>query len=187
MSSAPVASLSSLSDRLFDLVSCPRNIANHWGSIVKAHAFISNVASLLKSGGYFFGITLDGSAVWSAVQKKKKKAQLDNVKLRFHSVDLDFLSSSFQPFGTQLIVNMPGFGSEKVFLVHPPTLIALAKHYGLFLVEMLSLPQYMEEVKEDMGELYTSLRTQKTEKGRIIPEHQMEAAALYCVYIFQKL
>ncbi|CAH8385243.1 unnamed protein product [Eruca vesicaria subsp. sativa] len=52
-----------------DLVPCWRHLQLCFEIEEIARRLLSNVASLLKPGGYFFGITPDSSTIWAEYQK----------------------------------------------------------------------------------------------------------------------
>ncbi|XVE68690.1 hypothetical protein DITRI_Ditri09bG0089100 [Diplodiscus trichospermus] len=110
-----------------DIVCCLQNLQLGFETEEKARRLLSNVSSLLKPGGYFFGITPDASAIWFPFFGKK-------YQLKFSS----------------------DVSGETHCLVHFPSLIRLARAAGLEYVEIQNLTEFYDDNRSQFAGMMTN-------------------------------
>jgi hypothetical protein len=118
----------------FDVVACFNGLENFFETRERAMCFIRNAASRflisitlhftqcicrLKTGGYFFGLLPDSSAIWY----KAQKATGDKPFIKEKLISIDFFSDEFKHFGTKYVMKIEGMPPTHQYLVHFPSFI----------------------------------------------------------------
>uniref|UniRef100_A0A453CGV0 mRNA (guanine-N(7))-methyltransferase n=1 Tax=Aegilops tauschii subsp. strangulata TaxID=200361 RepID=A0A453CGV0_AEGTS len=112
-----------------------------------------NVSSLLKPGGYFFGIIPDSSTIWTKYQKNVEASHNKGLKVVPNSIRSDNYTITFEIeeekfpfFGKKYQLK---FANEAMFenhcLVHFPSLMRLAREAGLEYVEIQNLTEFYDD------------------------------------------
>jgi len=145
---------------------------------------LQNVSFLLKEGGYFFGIFMDSSAIWSAVQKSLVDSRsLPSVSTKLFQIH--FQSAEFQHVGCPYNFTL----DQKVnsyFLIHLPTFCRIAEEYHLKVISLINCTEFYEDHKKNFGELLNrALQQGKTE--RTIDPDQKQIIGFYTTFVFQKI
>jgi len=109
----------------FDHVVCFQGLDPIFDSLDTIRTVFRNISFLLKEGGYFFGILMDSSAIWSSVQKSlidaKSKPHIESKYFQ-----LQFQTSDFQHIGCPYTFMVDG-KTYNHYLIHFPTFTKIAE------------------------------------------------------------
>ncbi|KAL0847837.1 hypothetical protein Bca101_021084 [Brassica carinata] len=144
---------------------------------VRARRLLSNVASLLKPGGYFFGITPDSSTIWAKYQK--------NVEA-YHNRSGGTKPNVF-PNYIRSESNMITFEvEEEKFPLFGKSFFRLAWEAGLEYVEIQSLTDFYDDNRAQFASLMMNAGPNFVDpRGKLLPR-AFDLLGLYATFIFQK-
>lgn len=175
-----------------DFVTCMGRLQDSFLKEEMVRSLLQNVASILKPGGYFFGITADSSTIWSKFQKAVEgahRAGVFRVLPRVHSehYTISFEDDRFTPFGTRYTLQ---FGDGVIFegqqLIHFPSFIRLAEEVGLECIELQNLQEFFDDYRLHFPDLLRATCANLVDpKGRL-PQFAHDILSLYTTFIFKK-
>eukprot|EP00250_Pteridium_aquilinum_P006487 c16399_g1_i1 orf=148-2649(+) len=175
-----------------DFVTCMGQLQDCFLKEEKVRSLLKNVASILKPGGYFFGITADSSTIWSKFQKAVEGAHRAGVVRalpRVHSEHyiISFEDDRFTPFGTKYTLNfIDGAISESQQLIHFPSFIRLAEEVGLEYIELQNLQEFYDDYRLQFPDILRATCANLVDpKGRL-PQSAHDILSLYTTFIFKK-
>ncbi|CAL4974078.1 unnamed protein product [Urochloa decumbens] len=136
-----------------DIVCCMQNLQLCFESEERAKKLLNNVSSLLKPGGYFFGMTPDSSTIWTKYQKnveashnKGLKAVPNSIRSENYTITFEVEEEKFPFFGKKYQLKFVSEAiSENHCLVHFPSLMRLAREAGLEYVEIQNLTEFYDD------------------------------------------
>jgi len=169
---------------LFDNVCCFNNLEYSFETKEKAQMFLENVASILKPGGYFFGILPDSSAIWYKAQKVILGKTDKSLSIKGDLFTIQFLNEDFHHFGTSYTMKMEGSPEQQEYLVHFPSFVSVADSVGLTMLEITNLVEFYEDHRKNYSELLKALGV-LNKQGKIEPQ-QKDIIGLYTVFCFQR-
>ncbi|CAJ1974380.1 unnamed protein product [Sphenostylis stenocarpa] len=150
-----------------DVVCCLQHLQLCFETEEKARKLLHNVASLLKPGGYFLGITPDSSTIWAKYQR--------NVEA-YHNK-----SSSMKP---NIVPNC--IRTENYMITFEVEEENLAREAGLEYVEIQNLTEFYDDNRAQLAGLLTHYVPNLLDsRGRLLPR-SYDALGLYTTFIFQK-
>lgn len=138
-----------------NLVSCQFVFHYSFESLPQAEKMFQNAAECLKPGGYFIGTLPDSNDIIARAQRNRTRT-FGNDLLK---VSLDFDPDDPPLFGAKYHFQLDGVVDCPEFLVHFPTLVKLAKRYGLKLERKEKFYDYYERMKEEGDHLLHNMRT----------------------------
>ncbi|XP_010426835.1 PREDICTED: mRNA cap guanine-N7 methyltransferase 2-like isoform X2 [Camelina sativa] len=180
-----------------DLVSCWRHLQLCFETEESARRLLTNVACLLKPGGYFFGITPDSSTIWAKYQKNveayhnrsgtKPNVFPNYIRSESYVITFELEEEKFPLFGKRYQLKFSGeTASEDHCLVHFPSLIRLAREAGLEYVEIQSLTDFYDDNRAHTGSLLMNAGPNLVDpRGKLLPR-ALDLLGLYATFIFQK-
>ncbi|KAF5192727.1 mRNA cap guanine-N7 methyltransferase [Thalictrum thalictroides] len=158
-----------------DIVCCLQHLQLCFETEERARSFLYNVSSMLRPGGYFFGITPDSSTIWAKYQKNVEAShnkaggmrpnQVPNcIRSESYMITFEVEEEKFPLFGKKYQLKYANdFAYESHCLVHFPSLIR-AQFAGMLL---------------NAGPTFVDNR------GRLLPRSH-DVLGLYTTFIFQK-
>ncbi|MCO5605760.1 hypothetical protein L7F22_059944 [Adiantum nelumboides] len=175
-----------------DIVTCMGRLQDSFLKEEMVRSLLQNVVSILKPGGYFFGITADASTIWSKFQKAVEgahRAAVFRSLPRVHSehYTISFEDDRFTPFGTRYTLQ---FADGVIFdgqqLIHFPSFIRLAEEVGLECIELQNLQEFYDDYRLHFPDLLRATCTNLVDpKGRL-PQFAHDILSLYTTFIFKK-
>ncbi|KAK9168455.1 hypothetical protein Syun_000595 [Stephania yunnanensis] len=181
-----------------DIVCCMQHLQLCFETEERAKRLLLNVSSMLKPGGYFFGITPDSSTIWAKYQKMVEashnkggglKANLvpNCIRSENYMITFEVEEEKFPLFGKKYQLKFASdFTSESHCLVHFPSLIRLAREAGLEFVEMQNLTEFYDDNRALLaGRLLNAGPNFVDPRGRLLPR-SFDILGLYTTFIFQK-
>ncbi|KAI4330304.1 hypothetical protein MLD38_028602 [Melastoma candidum] len=185
-------------DNQADLVCCLQHLQLCFESEDKVRKLLHNVASLLKPGGYFLGITPDSSTIWAKYQKNveayhnriasMKPGIVPNcIRSESYMITFEVEEEKFPSFGKKYQLMFAGeISGENHCLVHFPSLIRLAREAGLEYIEIQNLTEFYDDNRSIFsGILAGSISNFVDPRGRLLPR-SYDLLGLYTTFIFQK-
>uniref|UniRef100_A0A166DQD7 mRNA (guanine-N(7))-methyltransferase n=1 Tax=Daucus carota subsp. sativus TaxID=79200 RepID=A0A166DQD7_DAUCS len=200
-----------LEDNMADVVCCMQHLQFCFDNEERVRRLLHNVATLLKPGGYFFGITPDSSTIWAKYQKNveayhnKSSSMKPNIvpnciRTENYMITFEVEEEKFPFFGKKYQFKFANDNSaENYCLVHFPSLIRLAREAGLEYVEIQNLTEFYDD--NSKADFFTTLfRSQRAQfagmlvdgghnlvdsRGRLLPR-SYDVLGLYTTFIFQK-
>ncbi|KAL8538767.1 hypothetical protein ACS0TY_000685 [Phlomoides rotata] len=157
---------------------------------------MQNVSSLLKSGGYFVGITPDSSTIWAKYQKNveachnKGGAMKPNIvpnciRSESYMITFEVEEEKFPFFGKKYQLKFSGdTASETHCLVHFPSMLRLGRDAGLEYVEIQNLTDFYDDYRAQLAGLLMDSGL-IDQRGRLLPR-SYDVFGLYTTFIFQK-
>lgn len=139
-----------------DLVSC--QFAFHYGfeSLPQAECILRNAAECLQPGGFFIGTIPDAYDLIARARKCDNHIYGNSV----FKVVLDFdYADKPELFGAKYNFHLDGVVDCPEFLVHFPTLVKLAKKFGLKLVRNEKFYDYYERMKGEGQQLLRNMNS----------------------------
>ncbi|XP_008646312.2 mRNA cap guanine-N7 methyltransferase 2 [Zea mays] len=79
-----------------DMVCCMQHLQSCFENEERAKKLLNNVSSLLKPGGYFFGITPDSSTIWTKYQKNVEASHNKGLKTVPNSIRSENYTITFE-------------------------------------------------------------------------------------------
>jgi len=115
-------------------------------------------------------------------QKQKIKKPIVKGEL----CSIQFVDSDFGHFGAQYSFKVDGTTEihENEYLVHFPSLIRLANEFGLAMLEIINLTDFLDAHKKNYGEQLKTLKVYNKE-GKI-EDAQRDIIGLNAAFVFQK-
>ncbi|GLT88792.1 hypothetical protein SLE2022_068010 [Rubroshorea leprosula] len=181
-----------------DLICCLQHLQLCFETEEKARKLLNNVASLLKPGGYFFGITPDSSTIWAKYQKNveayhnrsssmKPNIVPNCIRSENYMITFEVEEEKFPLFGKKYQLKFASdFSAETHCLVHFPSLIRLAREAGLEYVEIQNLTEFYDDNRAQFaGMILNAGQNLVDPRGRLLPR-SYDMLGLYTTFIFQK-
>lgn len=141
-----------------DLVSCQFAFHYSFESLPQAECMIRNASECLQPGGYFIGTIPDANDLIARAKRNSTHTYGNKV----YTVKLDFDYNRPPLFGAKYNFHLDGVVDCPEFLVHFPTLIKLAKKYGLKLVKNEKFYDFYERMKYDGRQLLSNMKSLET-------------------------
>lgn len=139
-----------------DLVSCQFSFHYCFESLPQAECMLRNASECLRPGGFFIGTIPDAYDLMARAQKNESDVYGNSV----YKVVLDFdHTSKPELFGAKYNFYLDGVVNCPEFLVHFPTLVKLAKKYGLKLIRKEKFYDYYERMKKEGQQLLINMRS----------------------------
>ncbi|KAG9455008.1 hypothetical protein H6P81_007912 [Aristolochia fimbriata] len=180
-----------------DIVCCMQHLQLCFETEERARSLLQNVASLLKPGGYFFGITPDSSTIWAKYQKvveashnkgasAKPNPVANCIRSEHYIITFEVEEEKFPFFGKKYQLKFTNdIASETYNLVHFPSLIRLAREAGLEYVEIQNLTEFYDDNRAQFAGLFhTFCPTLIDPRGKL--PRAADILGLYSTFIFQK-
>ncbi|WOL03213.1 mRNA cap guanine-N7 methyltransferase 2 isoform X2 [Canna indica] len=181
-----------------DIVCCLQHLQSCFESEEKARSLLRNVSSLLKPGGYFFGITPDSSTIWAKYQKNVEASHNKGIGMKSNIVPSCIRSENYMITFEVEEEKFPSFGkiyqlkfandvtSETHCLVHFPSLIRLARDAGLEYVEIQNLAEFYDDNRSQFASMLFSYGANFVDpRGRLLAR-SFDLLGLYSIFVFQK-
>ncbi|XP_027104858.1 mRNA cap guanine-N7 methyltransferase 2 isoform X2 [Coffea eugenioides] len=181
-----------------DVICCLHHLQLCFETEDKAKRLLHNVSSLLKPGGYFFGITPDSSTIWAKYQKNveayhnKSSGMKPNIvpnciRSESYMITFEVEEEKFPFFGKKYQLKFANeISAETHCLVHFPSLIRLAREAGLEYVEIQNLTDFYDDNRAQFaGMLQDSGHNFVDPRGRLLPR-SYDVLGLFTTFIFQK-
>ncbi|XP_074589231.1 mRNA cap guanine-N(7) methyltransferase 2 isoform X1 [Curcuma longa] len=181
-----------------DIVCCFQNLQSCFESEEKAASLLKNVSSLLKPGGYFFGITPDSSTIWTKYQKNVEASHNKGIGMKANSfpscirsenyiITFEVEEEKFPFFGKKYQIKFANeITSETHCLVHFASLIRLARDAGLDYVEIQNLAEFYDDNRSQFVNMLFSYGGNFMDpRGRLLPR-TLDLLGLYSTFVFQK-
>ncbi|PRQ58687.1 putative mRNA (guanine-N(7)-)-methyltransferase [Rosa chinensis] len=183
---------------LADLVCCLQNLQLCFQTEEKARRLLLNVSSLLKPGGYFFGITPDSSTIWAKYQKNveayhnrsagmKPNIVPNCIRSENYVITFEIEEEKFPLFGKKYLLKLANdLPPETHCLVHFPSFIRLAREAGLEYVEIQNLTEFYDDNRAQFAGMLMNYGPNLADpRGRLLPR-SYDVLGLYTTFIFQK-
>ncbi|XP_056646650.1 mRNA cap guanine-N7 methyltransferase [Diorhabda sublineata] len=138
-----------------DLVSCQFAFHYSFESLPQAECMLRNAAECLNPGGYFIATIPDANEIVA----RAKRAQSNTFGNNVYEVSIDFDINKPPLFGAKYNFQLDGVVNCPEFLVHFPTLVKLAKRFGLKLVKAEKFHDYFQRWKDEGRHLLSNMRS----------------------------
>ncbi|KAJ1271947.1 hypothetical protein BS78_06G165300 [Paspalum vaginatum] len=166
-----------------DIVCCMQHLQLCFESEERAKKLLNNVSSLLKPGGYFFGMTPDSSTIWTKYQKnveashnKGLKTVPNSIRSENYTITFEVEEEKFPFFGKKYQLKFSSeAGFENHCLVHFPSLMRLAREAGLEYVEIQNLTEFYDDNSASFLD----------GRGKLLTR-SYDILGLYSTFVFQK-
>ncbi|KAJ4819985.1 mRNA cap guanine-N7 methyltransferase [Rhynchospora pubera] len=181
-----------------DLLCCFNHLQLCFESEHKARKLLHNVSSLLKPGGYFFGIVPDSSTIWTKYQKNVEallhkgggtKSNMAPAYIRSDNYVITFEveEDKFPSFGKRYQLKFANEATvESHCLVHFPSLIRLAREAGLECIEIQNLTEFYDDNRAQFSGMFSSYAPNLVDpRGKLLPR-SFDILGLYSIFVFQK-
>nr|XP_010908936.1 mRNA cap guanine-N7 methyltransferase 2 isoform X2 [Elaeis guineensis] len=181
-----------------DIVCCLQHLHLCFENEERARSLLHNVSSLLKPGGYFFGITPDSSTIWTKYQKNveashgkgsglKPNTVPNCIRSENYVITFEVEEEKFPLFGKKYQLKFANdITSETHCLVHFPSLIRLAREAGLEYVEMQNLTEFYDDNRAQFaGMLFSYGANFVDPRGKLLAR-SYDLLGLYSIFVFQK-
>ncbi|XP_038710407.1 mRNA cap guanine-N7 methyltransferase 2 isoform X2 [Tripterygium wilfordii] len=181
-----------------DLVCCLQHLQSCFETEGRARRLLHNVSSLLKPGGYFFGITPDSSTIWAKYQKNveayhnrsssmKPNIVPNCIRSESYMITFEVEEEKFPLFGKKYQLKFASDVSPETHsLVHFPSLIRLAREAGLEYVEMQNLTEFYDDNRAQFAGMLMNFGPNLVDpRGRLL-SRSYDVLGLYTTFIFQK-
>ncbi|KAF5446249.1 hypothetical protein F2P56_031888 [Juglans regia] len=181
-----------------DLVCCLQHLQLCFETEERARKLLQNVSSLLKPGGYFFGITPDSSTIWAKYQKNveayhnKSSSMKPNIvpnciRSESYMITFEVEEEKFPLFGKKYQLKFASdISGETHCLVHFPSFIRLAREAGLEYVEIQNLTEFYDDNRAQFAAMLMNSGPNLVDpRGRLLPR-SFDVLGLYTTFIFQK-
>ncbi|KAI5648498.1 hypothetical protein M9H77_34503 [Catharanthus roseus] len=182
-----------------DIVCCMHHLQLCFEKEEKAKTLLHNVSSLLKPGGYFFGITADSSTIWAKYQKNveayhnrssgmKPNIVPNCIRSESYMITFEVEEEKFPFFGKKYQLKFANdMFTETHCLVHFPSLLRLAREAGLEYVELQNLTDFYDDNRAQFASMLQDAAGYNLVdgRGRLLPR-SYDILGLYTTFIFQK-
>lgn len=185
-------------ENMADIVCCMQHLQFCFDTEERVRRLLHNVSTLLKPGGYFFGITPDSSTIWAKYQKNveayhnKSTGMKPNIvpnciRTESYMITFEVEEEKFPFFGKKYLLKFANdISAESHCLVHFPSLIRLAREAGLEYVEIQNLTDFYDDNRAQFaGMLLDAGHNLVDSRGRLLPR-TYDILGLYTTFIFQK-
>ncbi|KAM7463838.1 hypothetical protein LguiA_031959 [Lonicera macranthoides] len=185
-------------DNMADIVICMQHLQLCFETEERVKRLLHNVSSLLKPGGYFFGITPDSSTIWAKYQKNveayhnrsggMKPSIVPNcIRSESYMITFEVEEEKFPFFGKKYQLKFANdITAETHCLVHFPSLIRLAREAGLEYVEIQNLTEFYDDNRAQFTAMLLDAGHNLVDpRGRLLPR-SYDVLGLYTTFIFQK-
>ncbi|KAI9104674.1 guanine-N(7)-methyltransferase [Phlyctochytrium arcticum] len=174
---------SHLPTKHFDLVSCQFALHYAFESESRTRAALSGIASLLSPGGVFFGTVPNAQWLISRLHHAPGLDFGNNLlKIRFEQ------KSTWPVFGHKYWFELvDAIDDCPEYLLHFPTLVSMAKEYGMELIYRKPFHQIFNEEKEDRESLGLLKRMNVLNEEGTIGMDEWDIVGLYLGFAFRKL
>ena len=144
-------------DIQFDIVSCQFAFHYCFESLPQAECMMANISDNLAMGGFFIGTTPDAYDIIDRVQNSDNGSSVGNsvYSVTFENQELLKKPSKIPLFGAQYRFHLEGVVDCPEFLVHFPTLSALAEKFNLMLIAKRKFGNYFKEFQDRGKDLLT--------------------------------
>lgn len=136
-----------------DLVSCQFAFHYSFESLPQAECMLRNAAECLQPGGYFIATIPDANEIVARARRAQSNTFGNNV----YEVSVDFDINKPPLFGGKYNFQLDGVVNCPEFLVHFPTLVKLAKRFGLKLVKAEKFHDYFQQWKDEGRNLLSNM------------------------------
>lgn len=137
-----------------DLVSCQFAFHYSFESLTQAECMIHNAAECIAPGGFFIGTIPDANDLLARVRKSNSNSFGNEV----YKVTFECETSKPPLFGAKYNFHLEGVVDCPEFLVHFPTLIKLAKKYGLKFVKKEKFYDFFKRMHQDGRHLMVNMK-----------------------------
>ncbi|XP_077230353.1 S-adenosyl-L-methionine-dependent methyltransferases superfamily protein isoform X2 [Tasmannia lanceolata] len=181
-----------------DIVCCLQHLQLCFETEERARSLLRNVSSLLKPGGYFFGITPDSSTIWTKYQKNveashnkgsgmKPNTVPNCIRSENYVITFEVEEEKFPLFGKKYQLKFANeVASEIHCLVHFPSLIRLAREAGLEYVEIQNLTEFYDDNRAQFAGMLHSYGPNFVDPRGKLLARSFDVLGLYTTFIFQK-
>lgn len=179
----------------FDTVGCFGKLSHSFVDQKRAVNFLNNVSQLLSKGGIFMGYSLDSATVWGKARDVLERDpslqgfvdhpsaclvyEGELFSIEFAKLQKDKRVSPAmisEEFGSKYRVHVASNTTHSQYLVHNPSLVAIAARCGMKCIQITNLVDFYQEHK------HAFLLEPATE----FTGAQLELMALFCVFAFVK-
>ncbi|KAJ3681312.1 hypothetical protein LUZ60_015801 [Juncus effusus] len=180
-----------------DVVCCLHHLQLCSESEEKTRTLLHNVSSLLKPGGYFFGIVPDSSMIWTKYQKNVEASHnksggnkgnvTNNIRSENYVIAFEVEEEKFPSFGKRYQLKIGHEGAfESHCLVHFPSLIRLAREAGLEYIEIQNLTEFYDDNRAQFAGMLSNFCPNSVDpRGKLLPR-SYDILGLYSIVVFQK-
>ncbi|KAJ4978179.1 hypothetical protein NE237_008959 [Protea cynaroides] len=181
-----------------DIVCCLQHLQLCFETEERARRLLHNVSSLLKPGGYFFGITPDSSTIWAKYQKNVEASHNKGIGMKSnivpncirsenYMITFEVEEEKFPLFGKKYQLKFTNdIASETHCLVHFPSFIRLAREAGLEYVEIQNLTEFYDDNRSQFAGMLHGFGPNFIDpRGKLLPR-SFDLLGLYTTFIFQK-
>ncbi|XP_020249488.1 mRNA cap guanine-N7 methyltransferase 2, partial [Asparagus officinalis] len=179
-----------------DIVCCLQHVQVCFESEERARSLLQNVSALLRPGGYFFGITLDSSTIWTKYQKNveashnrglKPNAVPNCIRSENYVITFEVEEEKFPLFGKKCQLKFSDdMASEIHCLVHFPSLIRLAREAGLEFVEIQNWTEFYDDNRAQLAGILHSYGPHFVDPRGKLLIRAFDVLGLYSTFVFQK-
>ena len=167
----------------FDLVSCQFAFHYSFETESKARRFLHNVTCRLKPGGCFIGTIPNAS--W--IVRRMRESQSLEFGNQFYQIRFE-QGEPFMSFGHKYHFNLKDAVDDcPEYLVHFPTLVELARVYGLRLRFRKTFHEFYSEYSKQPSFAALLERMGVVQRGRPFSAELWEAAQIYLAFAFEKV
>lgn len=146
------------SDIKLDLTSCQFAFHYSFESYEQADTMLRNACENLRVGGYFIGTTADSNKLVKRIKECKEADSFGNSVFNIKSSSRDH----FPLFGAKYMFYLEGVVDCPEFLVHLPTMEALAAKYNMKLVWKKNFHEIFKEYERDHAHLLNKMNALET-------------------------
>lgn len=141
-----------------DLVSCQFAFHYSFESLPQAECMIRNASECLQPGGYFIGTIPDANDLIARARRANSNKFGNDV----YQVHFDCDVNKPPIFGAKYNFHLDGVVDCPEFLIHFPTLVKLARKYGLKFIAKEKFYEYYERMKGEGKQLMTTMNSLET-------------------------
>ncbi|RLM65603.1 mRNA cap guanine-N7 methyltransferase 2 [Panicum miliaceum] len=177
-----------------DIVCCMQHLQLCFESEERAKKLLNNASSLLKPGGYFFGMTPDSSTIWTKYQKnveashnKGLKTVPNSIRSENYTITFEVEEEKFPFFGKKYQLKFASEAvSENHCLVHFPSLMRLAREAGLEYVEIQNLTEFYDDNRTQFAPMLGGYSASFLDARGKLVTRSYDILGFYSTFVFQK-
>ena len=175
----------------YDIVSCQFAFHYSFDSEAGARTALSNVASVLRTGGYFFGVIPNAREIRRRLQDPEFCADGQTLKNQYFSLTMDKpVTVKFpSPFGIRYEFSLiDAVDSCPEYIVPFSVLESLAAEYGLGFIMEMPLQKFYETFSQmpEYQNLLHRMNIVEDDCLTLSPD-ELSVASLYLAFAFRKL